>query len=151
MALAERLKSARVAAGITQAKAASDLRASTASVSAYEQGSRDVPDAVLEGLARIYGVHPAILRYGEDVLKIAATGEVERRLRVAANELARTADLIAQRYAADIETARLTAIEGLSGTEPANESPRQGKVREGRNTAHPPVDSTSGSERSTRR
>lgn len=103
MDLAQRLKSARMEAGITQAKAAAHLGASTASISSYEQGTRDVPDAVLEGLSRLYGVHPAILRYGDDVLRIAATAEIERRLRAASRELLRTADTIANRSQDDAD------------------------------------------------
>jgi transcriptional regulator with XRE-family HTH domain len=95
MDVAQRLKSARIEAGITQAKAAAQLGASTASISSYEQGTRDVPEAMFEGMARLYGVHPAILRYGDDVLRIAATAEIRRRLLAASRELARTADTIA--------------------------------------------------------
>jgi transcriptional regulator with XRE-family HTH domain len=93
--LADRIKHARQEAQLTQSRAAQFLGVSVASLSSYEQASRDVPDAMIEGMARLYGLHPAILRYGADVLRIAATAELERRLRAAASDLNRMADAIA--------------------------------------------------------
>lgn len=87
MDLAERIKLARDRTGLTQARAADLLGFSTASLAAYEQGSRDVPDAALEAMAKLYDTPAPWLRYGDEVLRAAATGEVERRIRDAARSL----------------------------------------------------------------
>ena len=66
MDLAKRIKGARDTAGLTQATAAARLHISSASLAAYEQGTREV-------------------------LRAAAIGEVERRLREAALALTNAA------------------------------------------------------------
>ncbi len=106
MDLSARLKAAREGAGITQARAADQLAVSTASIAAYEQGSRDVPDAMLERMATLYGIAAPVLRYGDEVLRLAALTEVERRVRHAAAALLVVADAIGQSDA-ELEEAAL--------------------------------------------
>lgn len=81
---------------MSQVEAADAVPTSGASMAAYEQGARDVPDAVLERLAEMYGVHVAVLRYGPSVVREAALSEVRRLVLKAAADLATVAELIGE-------------------------------------------------------
>lgn len=100
--LAAQAKRARETKKLTQATAATKLHISAASLAAYEQGTRDIPDAMVDAMAEIYGVHPAIFRYGADVLKIAASHETARQLREVAGRLASLADTLQPQPDSDI-------------------------------------------------
>jgi transcriptional regulator with XRE-family HTH domain len=92
--LAKQAKAAREQVGLTQATAAKRLSTSAASLAAYEQGTRDIPDAMVDGMADLYGIHPAVFRYGKDVLREAALHETARLVRAAATELGELAALL---------------------------------------------------------
>lgn len=60
-----RLANARAAAGLSVIDAARAVLMDKKILGAYERGTRgDVPDSILVPLAGVYGVHPALLRYG---------------------------------------------------------------------------------------
>ena len=92
--LARRAKEAREAVKLTQVEAASRLSLSVASLAAYEQGSRDIPDATVDALAELYGIHPAVFRYGQDVLYLVAHKDTARRIREVALEITKLADAL---------------------------------------------------------
>lgn len=80
---------------MSQVEAANQIPTSGASMAAYEQGARDVPDAILERMGELYGVHVAVLRYGESVVREAGLSEVRRLVLKAAQDLSAVAALIA--------------------------------------------------------
>ena len=56
------LAAARVNAGLTQAEAARALGISNKTVVRYENGACKPPDAMLERMAKLYGVPPGMIR-----------------------------------------------------------------------------------------
>lgn len=122
MTLAKRIKEARDGTGLTQATAAVRLHTSAASLAAYEQGARDVPDATLEAMAELYGTSAPMLRYGDEVLRAAAIGEVERRIREAAGSLQRAAAALLSTVPGDTARAVYAADKPMP-TEPPDAAP----------------------------
>lgn len=93
MELFRRLKAVREEMGVSQVALSRLLGVSTSTVTAYEQGSRTPDEDYIEALGRESKLHPAVIRYGNDVLVQAANTESARRLRAAAAMLEETARL----------------------------------------------------------
>ena len=71
--IAERLAIIRKARGLSRAEAARLAGKHARWLESYEQGAVEPPEAALELLGKVYGLHPAVLRYGEgDYLKVPA-------------------------------------------------------------------------------
>lgn len=89
------MKATRARAGLTQADVAARLGLGARALEAWEQGSKVPSDATLTALAALYGTHPAVLRYGESVLRDAAAIELHAVATRAAAELRAVADRLA--------------------------------------------------------
>ena len=144
MELAERIKQARELVGLTQVEAARRLHVSSASLAAYEQGARDVPDATIEQMALVYGTSGPMLRYGEEVLRAAATGEVDRRIRQAAESLQQAASALLATLP-DVSAVMQSAKATLADLPPEDEPDRPKTGRAAPDTTAAPAGTRSGS------
>lgn len=99
--IGQRLKQAREAVGLTQVAAAERLGISQGSLAGYEQGSRQPPEDFLASAAVLYESHPALLRYGEDILRLAGGKLLADQMRAAANILIELAGMV--EYSATVE------------------------------------------------
>lgn len=68
LAQLRREKSARERRDIRQDELAKVIRATSETYSRYENGKRSVPDEAIIALAKFYGVSPAFIRYGVQIL-----------------------------------------------------------------------------------
>lgn len=68
LSMAERLKAVRVARGLSRAEAERRSGRGARWLERYEQGQTVPTESVLQDLSALYGVHPAVLRYGSDAV-----------------------------------------------------------------------------------
>ncbi|MBX9857411.1 MAG: helix-turn-helix domain-containing protein [Gemmatimonadaceae bacterium] len=84
-ALGTRLRDARIAAGFSSRdQAERELGLTSRQLEAYEQGLRVPEEPLIVRLAAGYRTHPAYLRYGDEILKLAGTKVIAAQLRTAA-------------------------------------------------------------------
>jgi transcriptional regulator with XRE-family HTH domain len=72
--IAERLRAARQARGLTRKQAAALAGKPQRWLEHYEQGTTTISEEALQLLGAVYGLHPAALRYGSDAVIAAAPG-----------------------------------------------------------------------------
>ena len=113
-ALGARLRDARIAAGFSSRdQAERELGLTARQLEAYEQGLRVPDEPLLVRLAEGYRTHPAILRYGDDVLRLAGSRMIAAQMRTAAAVLEQFArDLEGDDIEADHAT--LDRVEGIT-------------------------------------
>lgn len=122
--IADRLVAIRKARGLSRAEAARLAGKHDRWLEAYEQGAVAPPEAAIELLGKVYGLHPAVIRYGEGAyltvpsLMAAAADQIE----AAARKLVNLAAEIRQLH--PVEQAEATADDDyVTPTEPGDASP----------------------------
>ena len=76
-----RLKRIREARGLTQAQVTELAQLGKSALTQYERDVLVPGEDVLERIGRVLETHPAVLRYGEEVLRVAASAEAQAALR----------------------------------------------------------------------